>query len=237
MAWDKTKSNEDEYAVRGEYDRENPLDPLTKDGQSVEKSKPLQALRDYALLGPARSFSRLHKRYTEAAANSAPPPTTSLDTIKYWSRIYDWQARIAVWDRLEADRELLDWEARKRELREKDWSQGGDLRDKVALFLEQLPRFLQDSVQERVETLDDGTLLKTRVITVGLNTSLNQIAQALQSASKLQRLATDEPTENITVSGAALDSLIERELRALAAATHSRETPLSETTEGEESAD
>lgn len=203
----------DPYAVKGTFDREHPLDGMLDDsGKLVEKPKHQQALRDYAFMGPARSLPRLHKRYAVIAPDGTLPPTRSLDTLKYWSICFDWQRRIAVWDQQEADRDMLEWEARKRVLREQDWNQGAELRDKVGTFLEQLPRFLQDSVSERSETLPDGSTLKTRVITVGLNTNLTQLANAMLAASKLQRLATDEPTDHLRLSGAALDSLIEQEL-------------------------
>lgn len=221
--------------VKGIFDPDHPLEPMTTEaGKVVEKAKHNQAIRDYAFLGPARSMHKLLKRYTDLAPNDPSALTLSIDSIKLWSRQYDWQRRVAAWDIQEADRDMLEWEERKRALREQDWAQGGDLRDKVAQFLEQLPRFLQDSVSEREETLADGTKLRTRVITVGLNTNLTQIANALIQASKLQRLATDEPTENVRLSGAALDSLIASELARLA---HSGEAGAPDEAPPEEPAD
>lgn len=207
--------------AQAKWDKDAPLDSLsTSEGKIIETAKHSQALRDYAMLGPARSLIKLLHRYTAYAPDGPKPPTTSIDTLKTWSAQFDWQSRIAAWDLQEAERDMLEWEQRRRELRERDWNEGNDLRDKVQTFIEQLPRFTRTQIAETESTEQDaqGNDVKviTRIVTVKLNANLTQLARALERASKLQRLATDLPTANVQLSGAALDAAIDRELAALA---------------------
>ena len=51
---------------------------------------------------------------------------------------------------------------------------------------------------------------------ITLSFDLTGLVRALAEASKLQRLATDEPTDNINLRGAALDAAIARELARVA---------------------
>lgn len=168
------------------------------------------ALRDYALMGPGRSLAKLRQKYGDRTAE-IESPTLSLRVLERWSSRYDWQARIVRFEELQAETELEKWEERRRQLAENDWQHGGELRQKVLDFLRELPRFVTTSEAEMIR---DGQ--RIRVITVALNTTLSQIAQALKVADDLQRLAADEPTAHFQFSGAALDAIIERELARLA---------------------
>lgn len=204
------------------WDKENPLDLMTDESGGVaERTKANQALRDYAHLGPARSLVKLLQRYADSAPDSQLKLTNSLDTLKMWSKKYDWQARIAAWDIQEADREELAWEQREKLLRERDWESGDVLRQRVAEFIEQLPKFLTKSEREIIESEETDpqtgvkTITKTKIVTVQLRTNFSQLSRALLTASKMQRLAVGEPTDHIKLSGSALDALIERELNQL----------------------
>ena len=192
-------------------------DPLARSrfNGRLETARAHRALLDYAMLGAGRSLAKLHQQYTEGTPET--PPTRSLDVLKHWSSRFDWQARVVCFSELEAEAEIIEWSERCRKLRESDWTLGDDLRRKVAAFLEELPLFVHEDVTESSEVLPDGTLHTTRVVTVSLHTNLLQVAQALLAASKLQRLAVSEVTDNISLlSGSALDGVIERELRRLA---------------------
>lgn len=147
-----------------------------------------------------------------------------------WSSKYEWVARAQAYaDHLaEQNRQL--WEQRRAEMLERDWQQGNDLRNVVAasLAIEKVAPFLRTRTTHRpgIPTIVDtegrvirqGTPAETLFTTEML---ILDLAKALEIGSKLQRLATNEPTDNINnLSGAALDSLIERELdRRLASAT------------------
>lgn len=61
-----------------------------------ESSKAVQACNDYLRMGPGRSLQKLHHIYTESTPEQ--PPTKELRTLKEWSRRYDWQARVALYD-------------------------------------------------------------------------------------------------------------------------------------------
>jgi len=80
------------------------------------------------------------------------------------------------------------WETRRRAILESDWEDGRALREKALKLLEGI----------------DGS-------------SLSQVVEAIQVASKLQRMATDEPTDKVEVAltGQALDGVIEREIARL----------------------
>lgn len=206
--------------------QDDPLAPMRSvKNKAVEKATANTALSDYAALGVTRSFKKLIEMYTASPPKRANPPTTSVDTLKHWSRRFDWQARIARYDELRIEATRLEWESRQDELRLMDWQQGADLREKVLDFLRELPKFTKTQVGEKEEIQPDGTKVITRIITIGLNTSLAQIAQSLRAASELQRLALGEPTQNINLSGAALDVMIERELGKLAEARMGGDVP------------
>lgn len=195
------------------WDISDPLAPMFyMNGKRFETAKAHRGLLDYAQLGAMRSLARLHEHYTESTTES---PTLSLDTIATWSVRYDWMARTARWDVIQADLEIDAWENRRRALKELDWNMGSDLRMVIADLLEAMPKFVRRSESEKTDVLEDGTQVITKVVTVELGASLSQIALALKRASELQRLAADLPTESIQLSGAALDDQIRAELDKL----------------------
>lgn len=174
-----------------------------------ETAKAHAALRDYARLGPERSISKLHRRYTEDTP-SGEAPTVHERTLRGWSSKYDWQARVAAWDTIQQDR--LDdelWAERRRKLREDEWTAGDSLMSVAQELAEGLDLFKVTS--RDVEELPDGTVRET--ITVQYRPSLQQVATALDTSSKLKRRAADESESKIALTGSALDSAIERFLR------------------------
>lgn len=193
-------------------------DPLAR--VKGETTKANSALRDYALMGAGRSLRKLHERYQSVSESSSEePPTQRLPTILNWSTRWDWQARIAEWDAIQFEREKAKWEERRLELREQDWRDGQELRARVAAFVEQLPKFVQSQESVTQREGPDGQPETVRVITVALNATISQLSSAIKAASDLQRMAADEPTERVELTGAALDSFIERQLARLVNST------------------
>ena len=97
-----------------------------------------------------------------------------------------------------------------------DWEHGRKLRQKVEEYIDELSRFKQ----RRVQTIDDDGN-EVRIITVELDASIAELARALKYASDLQRLSTNEPTDNIDIRGGALLSEIIREMDNLVPAGES----------------
>lgn len=168
-----------------------------------ETARAHAALMDYCRLGPSRSLAKLLNRPQTA---HKPPTTQRYKTLAGWSVKYDWQVRVAAWDMAEEEKRQALWEERRRQLLEADWSQGAKLRDLGARILDEAPRFVSRTETRR----DDGSL----VITLEIDAAL--AVKAIQAGSQLQRLATDEPTEHVLLSGAALDAVITAELARLA---------------------
>lgn len=73
-----------------------------------ESKRANQALRDYLLMGPARSLRKLRANY------QAQPiaPTTSWATLSKWSVEFEWVARSKTFDDLQHQKALDEYEAR-----------------------------------------------------------------------------------------------------------------------------
>jgi hypothetical protein len=95
------------------YDPENPLG-LAKgeiEGERDESPRGNLALREYAMMGPTkRSFERLLASWADKPA----PPTRELGTINTWSMRFLWQKRVKAWDQLNNERELAEFEERRK---------------------------------------------------------------------------------------------------------------------------
>lgn len=177
-----------------------------------ETTKAFEALQDYIDMGPGRSLGKLEERYNDPLLypEAAPPepPTKYLRTLKRWSSRYEWQARLARYLDIEAEKREERRQRRREELEDADWEYGKALREKAREFIDELSRFKQRRVQTIQE--DDGT--EVRIVTVELDASIAELARALKTASDLQRLSTNEPTDNIDIRGSALLSEIMREM-------------------------
>ncbi len=128
-----------------------------------------------------------------------------------WSSTYEWVARAAVYDQHLAEQDRLLWEERRRAMREREWARGDALHDLVAQALPSATQFIH-SQRSFIQGRDGAP--DREVITLSFDvTGLSRVSL---DASKLQRLATDEPTDNINnLSGAALDALLARSLAEL----------------------
>jgi hypothetical protein len=158
-----------------------------------ESRKAYAAFLDYCRMGPGRSYAKLVERYQKVPEPSPgseeveQPPTRRLPTIKDWAVRFEWQKRLEAWDDWQQARKQEKWEQRRDELREADWGQGQKLRERVEEILEELPKFIRKSAGEK-----DGV----KVVTVKLNATLTQIAQALTHTSNLQRMAAGAPASS-----------------------------------------
>jgi hypothetical protein len=64
-----------------------------------ESAKAWAAWLDYRAMPPGeRSLANLIARYRSRSAAEEPPPTRRLDTLKTWSAVHNWQARLALWE-------------------------------------------------------------------------------------------------------------------------------------------
>jgi hypothetical protein len=128
-----------------------------------------------------------------------------------WSTKHDWVARAAAYDTHLAEQDRLLWEERRRQLKQADWDDGDAMRQ---LTRDALPHARQFIHQQRtVIPARDG---QPEQVIVTLSFDVVGLSRVLAEASKLQRLATGESTDNVQLSGAALDAFIARQLVRLA---------------------
>lgn len=171
--------------------------------QKNETGRAYAAFMDYCRMGPGRSLSKLLDRQK---TGNEPATTKRFRTLADWSVKFAWQARVAAFDIYQEAQTQALWEERRRQMLEADWAQGEALRGLGAKILAEAPKFLRRSET----TLANGNI----VITIELDAHL--AVKAIQAGSNLQRLATDEPTERVSLSGSALESAIAAELARLA---------------------
>lgn len=179
-----------------EWDFDDPL------GKAAGESKRANAaFRDYAMMGAARSLKSLAEKYMRLASDDqVKPPTLSDKTLFGWSLRNAWQDRVARFDELEHEARMLRREQRQRQLEDADWATGQELRDAALNLLGLTLQALQAAGGD----------------VTALNITPGHVVQMADLASKLQRLSTNEPTDNVAFSGAALDAAIARELAKLA---------------------
>jgi len=203
--------------------------PLEK--ATGETRRAWEALQDYIDMGPGRSLPLLSKGYSgelvpgddcydlftrflgqSSGGGGEKPPSRHMSTLEGWSARFQWQARVNRYLELAAARREAIRAQRVQELAEQDWNLGQNLRTKAGELLAEFDKFKTRQVKEIVD--ENGDTL--RIITVKLNATLSQLAQLAKTASDLQRLAVDEPTNNIGLSGAVLERAIQYELERLA---------------------
>jgi hypothetical protein len=167
------------------WDADNPL------GRAKgETRKANAALRDYVLMGAGRSLRGLHERYCLQSAHDPPTdtaPTRRFKTLASWSTKYDWQARVARFDELEADRTLAAWRERQDEIREREWDATGKL---LARAEQMLKWPISEQVVEDVKTDEEGLAYKRIVVVAPAGWSQTDIVRMLKLASDLGRRAT-----------------------------------------------
>lgn len=72
------------------------LKPLAGERKSNESDRAVQALNDYLRMGPGRSLSKLLQRY--AKSRKTTQPTDSLNTLRKWHELFEWQSRSSEYD-------------------------------------------------------------------------------------------------------------------------------------------
>jgi hypothetical protein len=88
----------------GSYDRPEEVPIMTRRVHNVtqppkESAKAWAAWLDYRAMPPGeRSLANLIARYRSRSAAEEPPPTRRVDTLKTWSAVHNWQARLTVWE-------------------------------------------------------------------------------------------------------------------------------------------
>lgn len=157
-----------------------------------ESRRAHQAFHDYALMGAGRSLGKLLGWYAERAAAGEMPASTKRSTIETWSARHRWQERVGAWEAEVARLEVLAWEARRREQREREWKMAARLLDRAEAML----AFPLERTRQEIG--EDG-----EAVTIVEPAGWRQvdIARVAELASKLARLAAEMETESTRGEG------------------------------------
>lgn len=189
----------------------------------TETSRAYEAFLRYLNLSPrVRSIDRAYRAYANISEDQG-----RVEAPKYWeqwSSKYHWVKRATAYDDYIAAQDLEKWEKRREQARERDWDQADRLRNIVDGALPSAEQFFRRQTTTIPGTPaimgPDGTLIRAgtpaqTIITLAFQ--VTDLARVLTDASKLQRLANNEPTDNINnLTGAALDNALKRALEQLA---------------------
>jgi len=200
----KQQSNKGKGRPSFSFDPENPLARCDQESQRANT-----AFRNYVDYGSGRSLTKLAEMYQgwiEGIAGGKTPPTKRIQTLEDWSRLYGWQARLQGWldgeDR--KNRKRLDElrQQRIKQVLEKDFTEGEQLRDQARASLNAMPDFLQDTKKAQTserEYTEDGVRVReiTIVRTVRMSVSLTQVARTMRAGSEMQRLALGLSTDQV----------------------------------------
>lgn len=164
-------------------------DPLAR-RQPGEGRRANQGLRDYAMMGAARSLRALLARYVEQVANGRQtPPTTSWRTISTWSVRHNWITRIAAYDaNCYAEAEAARRKAVE-EMAQRQATLGRDLQEKAAQAL----MLLRVATTEVID--ENGQVIRV----VKANLTARDIAALVKVGADLERLARGEATSRVDV--------------------------------------
>jgi hypothetical protein len=163
-------------------------DPLARAPGESRRANAL--LRQYADQVGRRSLRRLCVKQSTDKHATQPPPW---ETVRAWSSRHEWQARVAQYDRLEAQRlaalrnaaeatEIARWAARRAAQREREWQLSEQIYDRLAVMLA-TPLFTVTST--------DG-----RTIITPARWTWADAGRLLLIASRLQHLATELPPDH-----------------------------------------
>ncbi len=163
-------------------------------------------------------YSRLpvHERSIDAAWRVSKGGQGRIDKRapgrwRTWATNNNWVARSAAYDEYLAEQDRLQWEKRRADMRERDWQQAEELRRLVDDAIPHAQQFIRSK-----RTFAQGQDGEPDREIITLNFDITGLTRVLVDASKLQRLAADLVTDNIHLSGAALDAVISRELARVA---------------------
>ena len=136
------------------FDLLAPLERIA--GESLRANS---ALHDYALMGPGRSQRKLLEKYrqmrtrSKAEADAERPPTVQLTRIAEWSTRFQWQERVAAYERLLDHEEEELWKARRKALRNSEW----EMQDRLIGLANQIIDAAPDFISEKTVMSEDGS--------------------------------------------------------------------------------
>lgn len=201
------------------FDNDNPLTRC-----KGESKKATQALWDYYHMGTGRSLRKMHEIYNKQRASKEQtdlPPTMRWSTLCGWSFKFAWQARVARQTEIEREEDAALWRERRRQIRERDWEQGGRLRALADAILDEAPKFAKTT---RRLVRGQGGEPDREVITIRLDGGL--AVKSAKGGSDLQRLGGEMETERKEVSGTIqIEDVNETRQRLLADIEKQLETP------------
>jgi hypothetical protein len=172
-------------------------EPLTRAKRETRRGN--AGLHDYALMGSARSLRKLHLRYKAHLATGEEPPTRYLTTLKTWSVRYDWQRRVAHWDKLERERVETAWRDRRLIIREREWEACQSLLTRA----EEMLKFpiSRRIIKDEVVAERKGQVIARMVTFEPVRWNQRDIARFQKIASELGRLAAEMVTERAAIEG------------------------------------
>ncbi len=149
-----------------------------------------------------RSLNEAYRRYRSEKGQKEARPDATLEAPGSWRRWFraqdgagqpidgakTWEQRAQAYDDHLAQLDRERWEARRRAVRERDWTAGEELRDLAAKVLAQAPQFVKTT--RRLLRGHDGAPDR-EVITLGLDA--DALLKTLKLASELQRQAAEVP--------------------------------------------
>ena len=155
---------------------------------SKESARARAAFVDYRDMPPGtRSLTNLITRYRSRSATEEPPPTRRLDTLKYWSQVFCWQARCAAHDA------------------EMDYARTAEMRAQVEQHARDNARLLQQVGQGALAlaalTLNDLIDSKTGALRRPLEP--RDLPPLMKSGAELLALACGTPTRIVSTQDTA----------------------------------
>lgn len=175
----------------------------------TESAKAYAAFRTYMLL-PARerSIDLAHARANgrQVVIGKRAPPAWFR-----WSVAHDWVKRAAAYDQHLAKQDELLWEERRRRKKEREWTEAELIRD---VLEEAIPHARQFIRHKTAYVKGENGAPDREIITVEFDiVGLATVAEKMQ---RIQNLVLGDATENVNLSGAALDAYIAAQLVRLA---------------------
>jgi hypothetical protein len=123
------------------WNRSDPLERSTAEDGKRESKRANQAVRDYLLMGPARSLRKLLASY-QGDENA---PTHSWAQLSFLSVKFDWVARSEQFDKLQQDKARAAYEARRAEIMEKGFALA---HERVAVLSDMAKKLLTEFDEE-----------------------------------------------------------------------------------------
>lgn len=160
--------------------------------QPEEPNKWFRRFEIYRRLGPNRAMLAAYRKESAEAGREKRDRTPGSWVTMF--RRWKWAERAAAWDEHESEREEIEWQAKRRQIRSQEWEAAQSLIDKAKQML--MFPLAKTSRQERDEA---GRLVAETTINPSKWT-LRDVAAMFDLSSKLGRLAADMVTNRIEVN-------------------------------------